>query len=149
MNVGQICNREVIVVDRDTSIIKASQLMRQYHVGTLLVADEQAGQRYPVGIITDRDIVVELLAEELPLERITVGDAMSFELLTTNENADLLATIKRMRSRGVRRTPVVTASGALIGLLAVDDVIELLAEQLTDLVTLIANERSRERVRRS
>ncbi len=148
MNVGQVCNREVIVVNRDASILKACQLMRQYHVGALLVVDERDGQRYPAGIMTDRDIVVELLAEELPLERISIGDAMSFELLTADQNDDLLVTIKRMRTRGVRRAPVVSANGALVGLLAVDDVIELLAEQLTDLVTLIANEQSRERVHR-
>lgn len=149
MNVGQVCNREVIVVSRDASILKACRLMRQFHVGALLVADERGGQRYPAGIITDRDIVVELLAEELPLNKISVGDAMSFDLLTAEENDDLLVTIKRMRSRGVRRAPVVSADGSLIGLLAVDDLIELLAEQLTDLVTLIANEQSRERVHRS
>ena len=149
MNVAQVCNREVIVVNRDASILKACQLMRQYHVGALLVVDERDGQRYPAGIMTDRDIVVELLAEELPLERISIGDAMSFELLTADENDDLLVTIKRMRTRGVRRAPVVSADGSLVGLLAVDDLIELLAEQLTDLVTLIANEQSRERVLRS
>jgi CBS domain-containing protein len=149
MNVGQVCNREVIVVDRDTSVLKACQLMRQFHVGALLVADERGGQRYPVGIITDRDIVVELLAEEIQLDRVSIGDVMSFELLTAEETDDLLVTIKRMRYKGVRRAPIVSNEGVLIGLLAVDDVIELLAEQLTDLVTLIANEQSRERMQRS
>lgn len=145
MNVGQVCNREVIVVSRDTSILKACQLMRQFHVGALLVADERNGQRYPIGIMTDRDIVVELLAENLELDRLSIGDAMSFELLTAEENEDLLVTIKRMRSHGVRRMPVVSREGTLVGLLAVDDLIELLAEQLTDLVKLIANEQDRER----
>lgn len=148
MNVGQICNREVIIVNRDASILKACKLMRQHHVGALLIVDEREGRRYPVGIMTDRDIVVELLAEELPLDRILIGDAMSFELLTASENDDLLFTIKRMRARGVRRAPVVAADGSLVGLLAVDDIIDLLAEQLTDLVSLVANEQNRERVRR-
>ncbi|WP_303722515.1 CBS domain-containing protein [Malonomonas rubra] len=149
MNVGQVCNREVIIVNQDASILKACQLMRQHHVGSLLIVDEQEGRRYPVGIITDRDIVVELLAEELPLDRISIGDAMSFELLTATENDDLLFTIKRMRTKGVRRAPVIASDGTLVGLLAVDDIIELLTEQLTDLVALIANERSHERNRRS
>lgn len=149
MNVGQVCNREVIVVSRDTSILKACQLMRQFHVGALLVADERDGQRYPVGIMTDRDIVVELLAENLELDRLSIDDAMSFELLTAEENEDLLVTIKRMRSHGVRRMPVVSREGTLVGLLAVDDLIELLAEQLTDLVKLISNEQDRERTLRS
>ncbi len=148
MKVGQVCNREVIIVDREASIMKVCQLMRQYHVGALLVAEEQDGKRYPVGIMTDRDIVVELLAEGVPLERVAVGDAMSFELLTAQEDDELLATIKRMRSRGVRRAPVVAVDGSLVGLLAVDDLIELLAEQLTDLVSLIANEQNRERLQR-
>lgn len=148
MKVGEICNREVIVVDREAAILEAAQLMRRRHVGDVVVTEEREGLRVPVGILTDRDIVVELLAEKIPLDALAVGDAMSFELLTVGEEEEVMDAIQRMRGRGVRRAPVVDPGGALAGILAVDDLIELIAEQLGDLVKLIGNEQQRERQRR-
>jgi len=148
MKVGEICNREVVVVDREAAILEAAQLMRRHHVGDVVVTEERGGIRVPVGILTDRDIVVELLAEQVPLEAVTVGDAMSSELLTVSEEEEVMDAIQRMRGRGVRRTPVVELSGALAGILAVDDLIDLIAEQLSDLVKLIGNEQQRESQRR-
>ncbi|HKL48547.1 MAG TPA: CBS domain-containing protein, partial [Desulfuromonadales bacterium] len=102
-----------------------------------------------VGILTDRDIVVELLAEEIDLSRISVGDAMSFDPLIVNEADDLLQTVKNMRRRGVRRVPVVSAQGTLVGILTLDDVLEVFAEQFNDLVRLIGTEQHKERERRA
>lgn len=148
MKVGEICNREVVVVDREAAILEAAQLMRRRHVGDVVVTEEREGLRVPVGILTDRDIVVELLAEQVPLEAVAVGDAMSSELLTVSEEEEVMDAIQRMRGRGVRRVPVVDHSGALAGILAVDDLIDLIAEQLSDLVKLIGNEQQRELQRR-
>ena len=148
MKVGEVCNREVIVLDREGTILEATQLMRRHHVGSVVVTSEQSGVLVPVGILTDRDIVVELLAEQVPLEAVAVGDAMSADLLTVREEEELMEVIQQMRSRGVRRVPVVTHSGALTGVLAVDDLIDLIAEQLGDLVRLIGNEQQRERQNR-
>jgi CBS domain-containing protein len=148
MKVGEICNREVVVVDREAAILEAAQLMRRHHVGDVVVTEEREGLRVPVGILTDRDIVVELLAEQVPLEAVAVGDAMSSELLTVSEEEEVMDAIQRMRGGGVRRVPVVDHSGALAGILAVDDLIDLIAEQLSDLVKLIGNEQQREQQRR-
>lgn len=148
MKVGEICNREVVVIDREAAILEAAQLMRRRHVGDVVVTEERGGARVPVGILTDRDIVVELLAEQVPLEAVAVGDAMSSELLTVSEEEEVMDAIQRMRGRGVRRVPVVDHSGALAGILAVDDLIDLIAEQLSDLVKLIGNEQQRELQRR-
>jgi CBS domain-containing protein len=148
MKVGEICNREVVVIDREAAILEAAQLMRRHHVGDVVVTEERGGTRVPVGILTDRDIVVELLAEQVPLEAVSVGDAMSSELLTVSEEEEVMDVLQRMRGRGVRRAPVVDRSGALAGILAVDDMIDLIAEQLSDLVKLIGNEQQRELQRR-
>jgi CBS domain-containing protein len=148
MKVGEICNREVVVVDRGAAILEAAQLMRRHHVGDVVVTEERGGIRVPVGILTDRDIVVELLAEQVPLDAVSVGDAMSSELLTVSEEEEVMDVLQRMRGRGVRRAPVVNPSGALAGILAVDDMIDLIAEQLSDLVKLIGNEQQRELQRR-
>ncbi|UTW13971.1 CBS domain-containing protein [Marinobacterium rhizophilum] len=148
MSVGETCNREVIVIDHAQNISDAARLMREHHVGNVVVVrTEGDGSRIPVGILTDRDIVIELLARDVDLDALCVGDAMSYDLLTLNENDDVDEAIKQMRAQGVRRAPVVNVQGALVGILAVDDVIGLLSEQLSDLVALLKREQQIERKR--
>lgn len=145
MNLGEICNREVIVIDKDGSILDASRLMRQYHVGDLIVVEKRQDETCPVGIITDRDIVIELVAGEVAFDSVTVGDVMSAELLTALEEDEIAETIKRMRNTGVRRVPVVNKGGALEGVVTMDDMIDLLAELLEDLSALAGGQSRRER----
>jgi CBS domain-containing protein len=144
MAVGDICNREVVVCHRGTTIVEAAQLLRQHHVGTLVVVEGQDEERVPVGIVTDRDIVVEIIAKEVLLDAVTVGDAMTFDLLTAREEDDIWDTLARMRSRGVRRVPVVDDAGSLVGLVTVDDLLDLLAEELAALARVIRREQLRE-----
>ncbi len=145
MSVGDVCSREVVVTDRDDTIPHVSQLMREYHVGDAIVVEEHNGERVPVGILTDRDIVVDLIANGADLGSITIGDVMSHDLLVIGEDDSLDDAIKRMRDRGVRRVPVVNHRGGLEGILAVDDIIDLLAEQLTDVDRLFNREQKHER----
>jgi CBS domain-containing protein len=145
MNVGEICNREVVVMGKQGSIREAAQLMREFHVGDIVVVEERNHQRYPIGILTDRDVVIEILANDVDADAVDVGDAMSFDLVTAREDDSVWDTIKRMRSKGVRRMPVVDQRGVLTGILAMDDLIEMLAEQLTDVAALIVHEQKRER----
>ena len=149
MRVGEYCNREVVVTDRNTTLVETAKLMRREHVGDVVVVEERGGGRYPVGILTDRDIVVELIAEEVDLAILLVGDCMAYELITAREEDDLFDTIKRMRDKGIRRLPVVGVGGTLVGILTVDDLIDLVAEQLTDLAKLIGHERNLEWSRRA
>lgn len=148
MKAGDVCNREVVVVQRETSVAEAARLMRELHVGDLVVVDKQQGRRVPVGILTDRDLVLEVLAEGVDVNTVTVGDIMSYELATANEHDDLYETIKHMRARGVRRIPVVGPDKSLVGILTVDDLIELYAEEFADLARLITREQTREKERR-
>lgn len=145
MRVGEFCSREVVIVDREETIVEAARLMREKHVGDVVVVEERAGERFPVGIMTDRDIVVQLVAAGIALDAVSIGDAMSFELATAREEDGLLDTIRRMQSKGVRRLPVVDGRGVLVGILSVDDVLELISEQLSGLVTVITREQERER----
>ncbi|MHB1142961.1 MAG: CBS domain-containing protein [Sulfuricaulis sp.] len=148
MLVGKICNREVVFVEPDTSIAETARLMREHHVGGLVVVQEKSGKRVPVGIITDRDLVIEVIAEGVDMGDISVGDIMSNQLVTAREGDDLLETLKMMRARGIRRLPVIDDDGALAGILTVDDLIDLFAEQLADLAHLIALEQKREQEKR-
>jgi len=144
MPVGELCIRQVIVAPRESSVLDVAKLMRQYHVGDVVVTDGVNGRRVPVGIVTDRDIVVEVLAEGLDPASLSAGDIMSSQLVTVRENEGLFQTIQVMRARGARRAPVVNQDGVLVGIVSVDDLIELLAQELSDLSTLIIREQKQE-----
>lgn len=148
MSVGEICNRDVVITDRTTTIMEAAQLMRQYHVGNVVVVEDKGDQNVPVGILTDRDIVLEVLAKTVALDTVTVGDVMSSDLITAREQDGVWETIKLMRSRGIRRLPVVNDQGGLEGILAVDDLLELLAEEIADLARVVSREQLREKEKR-
>jgi predicted transcriptional regulator len=149
MSVGEFCNRNVVIVERAESALEAARLMREYHVGDVVVVEETAEGKKPVGILTDRDIVIELVAEGVDLEAISVGDAMSNQLLIVAEGDELADATAKMRARGVRRAPVVDKAGVLVGILTVDDILEVLAGELADLVRLTVREQHHEREVRS
>lgn len=144
MSVGEICNRDVIVIGKEDSISEAARRMREHHVGALVVSEMRAGVAVPVGFVTDRDLVIEVLAEEVDPNDLRVGDIMSRELLTVRESDGIWDTLQRMRNKGVRRAPVVTAQGGLAGIVAVDDLLELFAEELVQLSKLVVREQARE-----
>ena len=149
MSIGEICNRETVFTTKDGSISEAAQLMRAQHVGDLVVVEEKGGRRIPVGILTDRDLVVEILAKNVDMNAVTVGDVMSSELLTARESDGLYETLQRMRAKGVRRVPVVDIDGALAGIISADDLLDLLADELSALARLLAREQARERQKRT
>jgi|SRR5579864_20574 len=144
MPVGEIAIRHVVIASRETSVLEAAKLMRQHHVGDIVVTDQIGGKCVPVGIVTDRDIVFEVLAQELDATTLALGDIMAADLITISEHEGVFQTIKSMRAKGARRAPVVDSVGALIGIVSLDDLIELLADELGDLSKLISREQKRE-----
>jgi CBS domain-containing protein len=148
MPISEICNREVVYTQRDNSTLEAAQLMRQHHVGDLVVVNDNKGIRVPVGIITDRDLVVEIMATGLDPTAITVGDVMTPEVAVVKEDTGLYESIQYMRAIGVRRLPVVNANGGLVGILTLDDMLELLAEEMTTLAKLVKHEHKKETINR-
>ena len=140
MSVGEYCNRNVVVIEKTESVREAINLMRKNHVGDVVVVEMRENTSIPLGILTDRDIVVEILAEDVDLDAVNVGDVMSYQLVTVNEDTKLLDAIKQMRVKGVRRLPVVNESGELQGILSTDDLLELVAEQLSDIVSIVSKE---------
>lgn len=148
MKSGELCTRDVIVVNRDDSALEVARLMRQYHVGDVVVVDQEDGQNIPVGIITDRDIVLELVAKEVDASTVIAADIMTTDLLTVSENEQLTELIQQMQSRGVRRVPVLNEQGGLVGIISEDDLIELIGEQLTSLVSLVNRGEHREHLQR-
>ena len=133
MRIGEICTREIVYCGRNASVLEVAQLMRNHHVGDLIVAETRDGRLEALGIVTDRDLVVKVLAEGVAAETLTAGDLMTRDLVTGAEAESVHEAIERMRTEGVRRLPITGADGALVGVLSADDVTEFLAEELTGL----------------
>ena len=144
MRVGEYCNREVVFIGEDKSITEAARIMREYHVGDVVSVTRQYGKQVPTGILTDRDIALEIVAKGTDPESVSVGDAMSFDLVTVHEDDDLMHVIETMRDKGVRRVPVVDSDDALVGIMTVDDIIDLFSEVFVDIVHLVDSQRRRE-----
>jgi CBS domain-containing protein len=102
------------------------------------------GSSIPISIVTDRDLVVEVLAAEVDPNTLNVGDIMPGELATVKEDTGIFEAIQHMRVRGVRRLPVVDDGGNLVGIVTFDDLLELLVEELGLLVKLISHEQRKE-----
>ncbi|HBC58082.1 MAG TPA: CBS domain-containing protein [Gammaproteobacteria bacterium] len=148
MTIGEVCNREVIITDEDSSVIEAAQLMREMHVGDLIVVKEINGENHPVGIVTDRDLVVEVLAQEVNTNGVAIRDVMTRDPQAVGEEMNTLEALKQMRQLGVRRMPVVNDRGGLVGILTVDDALSLIHEALDNLVALVGREIDNEIARR-
>lgn len=144
MTIGSICNREVITVNRESTALNAAKLMRQYHVGDVIVVEAKGEVSVPVGIVTDRDIVVELVATELNCNVLTAGDIMVTNLAVIHENAGIYDAIRTMTAKGVRRLPVIDDEGGLIGIVTLDDLILLLAKEFGTLAKLVTREQNNE-----
>jgi CBS domain-containing protein len=142
MNVGEICSRNVVVAFKNMDIAEAARLMREQHVGSLVVVEETSGGFVPIGMLTDRDIVVAVVATEVDERTIRVGDAMSTDLVTASLDEPIESALRRMRRRGVRRMPVLGPGDTLAGIVAVDDMLDSVVGHLRDLIGCIDNEQA-------
>ena len=149
MRIAEICSRSVSVIAPEQSIREAAELMRRDHIGDVVVARREASGLRPLGILTDRDLVVQLLAPGVEPDRIGVRDAMTQDLVVAREDEDLIATLQRMSSRGIRRIPVVDAAGLLTGILSIDDVLVLVGRAGVAIAEILSRGRERESALRS
>ena len=146
--VGTHCTRDVVIGQRHQPLAEAAQRMRDRHVGDLVIVDNLE-DRNPVGMLTDRDIVVGPVAQAVEhFGELTIGDVMTTPAITVRESDSLDSALTTMQRHGVRRMPVVDQTGSLSGLLAVDDVIGHVTDELGKIVFLQKTGQKREYVRR-
>jgi CBS domain-containing protein len=145
MFIGEICNRDVIVAGKDASIAEIAQLMREHHVGSIVITDQQNDLHIPVGLVTDRDLVIELLSKGVDIKSVSAGDVMCQNLVTVRDSRHVYDTLKLMRGKGIRRIPVVNDEDVLVGVVTVDDLLDVVISQLDDVVNIIAIEQKREK----
>lgn len=145
MKIGDICRRPVISIDNAMDLPAAAQLMREHHVGFLVVYKTGDELRRPIGVLTDRDMVVEVIAKKVDPAALTVDDLMSRQPLVANDNEDLADVLQAMRVAGIRRVPVVDVRGALAGIFAIDDAFDLITGFMCDITGSVKSEQHQER----
>lgn len=145
MNLSSIVNRTVAVALPQTSVTQAAKLMREYHIGALVVMSSDQPDALPRGMLTDRDLVMEVLAQEVDPDMVTVGDISLERLVTASVDDSLFEAVSRMSAAGVRRLVIVDELGGLIGLVTMDDVIVALSQALVALAQIIPSELRAER----
>lgn len=139
-----LATKIVVTATPDTTATRAAQLMRAHHVGSLVVLDGASDSGKPVGIVTDRDLVLAVMAEELDPSLFTVGDVMSVELVTAPAGASLLDATQELRRHRVRRLIVLDEAGRVVGLAALEDLLEALVRELGELSMALRGARERE-----
>lgn len=132
MRAGELCIRVVATATADENVVAAAQRMQELRVGDLIVVHDGADRLpHPIGIVTDRDLVVRVLAEptRVPMET-KIGDVMRKDLVTAYDHEDVERVIEKMRRHGIRRIPIIDSRGGLQGVLALDDVIGWMRDQI-------------------
>ena len=144
MKIERVYTREVVATSRSATLSEAARTMRKFHVGALVVVDPVNGRQELAGIVTDRDLVVQGLAEGLDPRKATVAQVMSPVVASVPEDADLHEALERMRAAGVRRLLVTKPTGEPAGIVSLDDAVDGLGAELASLAGLMKTALRRE-----
>jgi CBS domain-containing protein len=141
MSLESLCRREIVCVDVKTKVLEATEMMEEMNVGSVIVIQNDR----PVGIVTDRDVVLRVVNKKLDPAECSVGDIMSLEVVTLKQSTGLYDALEQIKESGssVRRFPIVDENGTIKGIITLDDVIYLLGKEMSDVATIIESERPR------
>lgn len=148
MNIGEICTREVVTADRASSLQQAAALMRQHHVGTLVATTDSPDGVQAVGIVTDRDLVIEAIARGLDAKETQIGRLVDGKLAAVPAGASIDDAIAAMKEQGVRRLLVSAEGGNLYGIVSLDDVLDALAQEMSEVAHAVRSGIERETAER-
>jgi CBS domain-containing protein len=140
MDVREVCKSVVVFAYKGMALNEAARLMREHHVGSLVVVEEGDAGKSPIGMLTDRDIAIAVVARDLDPRTLAVSEVMTTEVVSVRDDDSVLDALALMRRRGVRRVPVVTRAGLLVGIVTLDDLLRIVVAQLDDLVGAISGE---------
>ena len=144
MLLKDLCTPDVVTCAADNSALHAARLMRQQHVGDVIVVDGEGSDESPLGVVTDRDIVVEVLGKDLDPARVTLRELMKRPAVIASSSEDVTQAVERMKAHGVRRIPVVDGHSRLAGILCLDDLLKRLAADAAGLADIVVREQDRE-----
>ena len=135
MLVDAIMNTEVVTVTRDHTVLRAARLMREQNVGSVIVVDEH---KRPIGLLTDRDIAIKLVAEERAADT-PIDEIMSTPVYAIPESTLIFDMLREMSRRKVHRVPVIDEHKRLIGIVSVDDALLLLTTELVNVADVMGH----------
>jgi CBS domain-containing protein len=144
MTIGELCSRNVVIAESHESAAAVAALMASHHVGSIVIVDGVPDRRVPVGIVTDRDLALTIVAGDRSASQTAVARVMTPQPYVAQEDQDVYEVLHQMRARGLRRVPVVDRSGFLQGIFTFDDLVELTAEHMLHLTQLVQREFTRE-----
>lgn len=142
MRIADICTADVACISPRATVQEAADAMQRCHVGALVVIVDP--QRRPIGVVTDRDIVIKVVAKGMNAQATSVANVMSTGVVTCGESHDVFDAIQRMKANGVRRLPVTREDGQLVGVVAADDILRAITSQLHGLGDAMLQEQMRE-----
>lgn len=148
MSLRKVITKKVSTIFADSTVYQAAQIMRESHVGDLVVIEKQNGRIKPIGILTDRDIVMSTTVYDLVPSSISVEDIMGPFLIVAKISDNFYHIIDLMKKHGLKRIPLVNDQGNLEGIISADDILGMLAEELKDLTKVIKIQKNIEIARR-
>lgn len=143
--ISSLYEKNVICVDKNSSIGDAAKLMRKKHVGSVVIVNREKNKSVPIGILTDRDLIVKAIAQDVPLESISVSDIMAPTIALAHEGDGVYDMIKVMKENAVARLPVVNFQNELIGIITARKIIQLISKELSDLADLPSMQQHKEK----
>jgi CBS domain-containing protein len=132
MNLSQLCQRDILTVSAEAPVRKAAEMMRTHHVGALALTDPEDPTRV-VGVVTDRDLVIHLLAQDRTPQEQNIGAFSTVHLIRVPGTATVHEAVQAMNQHGVRRVFITEPNGRLMGLLSIDDLLATLTDELSAL----------------
>lgn len=138
MLLKDICTLDVVCCEPQTLVRDAARLMRSKHVGDLVVVNSLRDERIPLGVVTDRDLTIEVLGEGRDATTTVLADLVRQPVVIANEEEDSSKVIERMRANGVRRVPVVDRTGATVGIITLDDLLRVFVDEARALLDVMA-----------
>ncbi len=136
MSLERICSKTVVTISPDATVLEAAKLMHSNHIGSLVVIEDSR----PIGILTDRDIVLKVVASEQKPVETAVKKIMTANPTMVNVNYDLQDAVRLMRNRGVRRLPIVDEHRHLLGIITMDDLLTAFSAEVGDLAGAVQKE---------
>ena len=144
MLLKEICTPDVVHCTPETTALRLARLMRERHVGDVVVVEDAENDQTPVGVVTDRDLVVEVLGRERDPARVSAREIMRKPVVIARTTEDTAQAIERMKAHGVRRIPVMDEQHRLAGIVSLDDLLKQLAAEAGALVDIVSREQDRE-----
>ena len=145
MLLKNLCTTDVAVCTRDTTLAEVSRVLRSRHTGDVVIVDDPDGDCLPIGLVTDRDIVVKVLGAGHDPNQVKAGEIMRSPLVCADESEDCGVAVARMQAHGVRRLPITGARGRLVGIVTLDDLLRVTVEEMGALLAIVTKEQDVER----